>query len=263
MSKLFSKLFSHGVILLTRAILQPFRVKTAVLRIGSEYGGWKLVPPQLEDKASEIFSFGLGEDASFDIEFCDLFGMHVHVCDPTPRAYSHFNEISTNFGKPKTTPYSNTGKQEVTSYPLLNVDSLLISFHPYAIWNQTGLIRLYFPSNPDSVSLSVEPKNANNNSCGIIDAKCIRVPDLVASLGIKKIELVKLDIEGAELPVLEDMLSNKIFPRQILVEFDFLLTPRVPSVLHFIQVLNLIWKSNYRMFAYDYPRNFSFIRVGN
>ncbi len=264
MKDIISRVISKALILLTRSILQPFRVKTEILRLGSDYGGWQLVLPKLEDKHSEILSFGLGEDASFDIEFCDHFGMHVHICDPTPRAVSHFNEIAENFGVSKSTAYSKSGKQLVSSYPLSNVDSSLLSFYPIAIWNLTGLIRLYFPSNPDSVSLSVDSKNSKKeDSNDFIEAESIRIPELVTSLEITNLELIKLDIEGAELPVLEDMLNNRVFPRQILVEFDFLLTPRVPSVLHFVKVLKLMWNSSYRMVAYEYPRNFSFIRLEN
>ncbi len=40
---------------------------------------------------------------------------------------------------------------------------------------------------------------------------------------IAHLELIKLDIEGAEIPVLYNMLENGIFPSQILVEFDELL----------------------------------------
>ena len=37
---------------------------------------------------------------------------------------------------------------------------------------------------------------------------------------IKNIEMIKLDIEGSEVEVLDNMIEDKIFPNQILVEFD-------------------------------------------
>jgi hypothetical protein len=39
----------------------------------------------------------------------------------------------------------------------------------------------------------------------------------------KKIDMLKLDIEGAEIEVLNKMLSDKIYPRYLLIEFDLLL----------------------------------------
>jgi hypothetical protein len=41
---------------------------------------------------------------------------------------------------------------------------------------------------------------------------------------------VKLDIEGAEAPVIEWMLEPKFYPRQLLVEFDELSFPTRTSV---------------------------------
>ena len=41
--------------------------------------------------------------------------------------------------------------------------------------------------------------------------------------GHSKIDLLKLDIEGAEIEVLQQMLDDKIFPGYVLVEFDLLL----------------------------------------
>jgi hypothetical protein len=243
-------------------VLHPYRVNTEILRLGSDYGGWKVVPPRIESETIEILSFGLGEDASFDIEVCELFNSRVHICDPTPRAISHFNDICNSFGLPKTTAYSDIGRQVVTSYPLSRLNSSLLLFYPIAIWNQTGILRLYLPLRKESVSMSINLKKSQmNESSRFLDVNSMRVVELVSSLGITKIELVKIDIEGAELEVIKDMLSSKVFPRQILVEFDFLLTPRISSLSNLIRVMNLLWKSGYRMSGYDFPRNFSFIRL--
>ena len=35
------------------------------------------------------------------------------------------------------------------------------------------------------------------------------------------IDVLKLDIEGAAIDVIEDIVSDKIFPRQIIVEFEY------------------------------------------
>ena len=54
-------------------------------RIGSEYGGWD-VNTETIDKHSTVYSFGVGEDASFDIALIEKFGLTVHAFDPTPRS---------------------------------------------------------------------------------------------------------------------------------------------------------------------------------
>ena len=58
---------------------------------------------------------------------------------------------------------------------------------------------------------------------------------------LKEIDLLKLDIEGAENHVLPDMVKKKIFPDQILVEFDELsanfVRPFFKAVVIFIKLL--------------------------
>jgi hypothetical protein len=44
---------------------------------------------------------------------------------------------------------------------------------------------------------------------------------------LKTVQLMKLDIEGAEVDVIKHMLEKSILPRQVLLEFDEL---NVPSV---------------------------------
>lgn len=66
------------------------------------------------------------------------------------------------------------------------------------------------------------------------DNKIIQVP-----------EIIKLDIEGAEIEVIRSMLSSKIKPRQLLVEFDILRKGGLPSVAKFIIAHQLIKKNGY------------------
>ena len=51
----------------------------------------------------------------------------------------------------------------------------------------------------------------------------VSIKDIMNEYGHSKIDLLKLDIEGAEIEVLQQMLDDKIFPGYVLVEFDLLL----------------------------------------
>ena len=46
-----------------------------------------------------------------------------------------------------------------------------------------------------------------------------RLTTVMKELGHERIDLLKLDIEGAEYGVIEDMQSSGILPKQLLVEF--------------------------------------------
>jgi len=68
-----------------------------LIRLGTVYGGWTFEnSPDL--KNSTVVSCGLGEDASFDIEFAAKFNAKVILVDPTPRSIRHFEGISKRFG---------------------------------------------------------------------------------------------------------------------------------------------------------------------
>ena len=51
---------------------------------GSEYGGWWVCPDRLSER-NIVYSFGVGEDISFDLSRIRRFGLRVFAFDPTPR----------------------------------------------------------------------------------------------------------------------------------------------------------------------------------
>ena len=54
-------------------------------RFGSESCGWDVIANGL-DRDSVVYSFGVGEDASFDLALIERFGLCVYAFDPTPRS---------------------------------------------------------------------------------------------------------------------------------------------------------------------------------
>ena len=74
--------------------------KSELLRLGSQYGGWVLVPNE-SLKGATILSCGLGEDASFDVKIAKFYQARVVIVDPTPRAIEHFNAVMSRMGQPK------------------------------------------------------------------------------------------------------------------------------------------------------------------
>ena len=66
-------------------------------------------------------------------------------------------------------------------------------------------------------------------------------------VAFKKIDLLKLDIEGAENHVIPDMLDKKIFPAQILVEFDELRTKKVKPLVYALAIFIRLIFNNYEL----------------
>jgi hypothetical protein len=67
-------------------------------RLGSDYGGWSIAPAAISSEAV-VYSFGIGEDISFDLALIKRFGIVVHAFDPTPRsiAWVHRQDLPASF----------------------------------------------------------------------------------------------------------------------------------------------------------------------
>ena len=72
------------------------------------------------------------------------------------------------------------------------------------------------------------------------------------------IDLLKLDIEGAEINVLNNLLNCKIYPKYILVEFDLLIKNKDNFNETKLLIDRLLYE-NYNIFAND-KLNITFIR---
>jgi FkbM family methyltransferase len=157
-------------------------------RFGSAYGGWDVVPDGL-GAGSIVYSFGVGEDISFDLELIRRFGCTVRAFDPTPRSIEWVR------------------MQDIPSQFVL---------HEYGIAATDGEITIYPPENPAYVSHTMIP--------GLSDRPGILVPvkslgTIMKTLGHERIDLLKMDVEGAEYEVIEGLVDSPVRPGQILVEF--------------------------------------------
>ena len=157
-------------------------------RYGSVYGGWH-VPVELIRADWIIYTFGLGEDASFDLALIDKHGCRVQAFDPTPKAIAYAATIqSPNF-----------------------------IFRPMGAWHCDASIKFHLPARPEYASYS-----ALNiyDSDDYVDAEVRSIRSLAEELGHSKIDLLKLDIEGAEQLVIPNMLADGIKPTVFCVEYD-------------------------------------------
>ena len=165
------------------------RIDADLVRLGSDYGGW-VVPRSALVPGDVAYCVGAGEDITFDLALLDA-GYVVRTIDPTPRAV----EYVAGLGIPN--------------------DRYL--FVPVALWNETGSLRLFAPRNPTHVSHSALNLQQTER---FIDVQATTFDDLVASIGDSRVELLKMDIEGAEIVVLPGILASRYCPRLLCVEFD-------------------------------------------
>ncbi len=198
-----------------------------LISLGTEYGGWTFVNNESLNN-STIISAGLGEDASFDVEFASMFKSRVIIVDPTPRAINHFQEITQKIGNLNTLNYPDSGALPVSSYNLSKIAQNQLILEEKALWDSNDKIKFFEPPNPQHVSYSINNfQNNYSKTTDFIEVDSITISDLAKkfNLNVDEISLLKMDIEGAEIEVIDYLCNEKIYPKQLLIEFDELNRP--------------------------------------
>ncbi len=176
-------------------------------RHGSFFGGWRVLRDTL-GPGSIVYSAGLGTDITFDLSLIRARGVEVHGFDPTPR-----------------------------SVAWLNAQTLPASFHFHAtgLGGRDGTASFVPPLLPQFASFSMA---RDARRAKLVECEIQRLGTAMRALGHTRIDLLKMDIEGAEYDVIDDIASTRPDIRQILVEFHarfvddgFARTLRAVSVL--------------------------------
>ncbi len=195
---------------------------------GSEFGGWDIFIDDI-NKDSVVLSFGLGEDITFDTELIERFNLKVHGFDPTPKSIDWIESqtLSNNF-----------------------------VLHKTGLADFNGTIDFNPPDDPNHVSHTILERSSTNSSS--IKAPVKNINTIVSELELDEIDIIKMDIEGAEYSVITDFVSTNVRPKQLLIEFHH----RFPGVgvSKTANAINEIRAMGYRLFCIS-PRGeeYSFI----
>jgi FkbM family methyltransferase len=182
-------------------------------RHGTAYGGWT-IPCGLLGPDSIVYSGGLGEDASFDLSVIHGYGCTVWAFDPTPRAADYAATIQEG----------------------------RFVFVPVGVWSEDSTQQFHAPPREEWVSHSIVNPHGTAPSFA---ARCRSVSSLMAELGHNRIDLLKLDIEGAEYEVLRSLLAGTVRPAVVCVELH-----RVEH-LRRARVLLALRRAGYALIAVD------------
>ena len=109
-------------------------------------------------------------------------------------------------------------------------------------------VKFFSPPNKNHVSHSINDwQNNYQKKSDFIKVKTITVKSILNKFKLDYLEMIKLDIEGAEIEVLKNMIEDKIFPRQILVEFDELNRINKKAIDRFQEVHQKLLLENYKL----------------
>lgn len=193
--------------------------------MGSGDGSW-IICPDLLMRESIVYSIGVGTDITFDLELIKTFGVRVFAFDPTP--------VSVAWVKSQQIP---------KEFQLIDC----------GISNFDGFAKFYRLGNQLTTSHTV-------SSDEFVEFQVFRIRTVMQRLGHEKIDLLKMDIEGEEYAVIEDIISSGVDVGQLEVEFHHRF-PGVgaPKTKSAVTMLN---GHGYRIFHIsDSGREYSFLKI--
>jgi hypothetical protein len=96
-----------------------------------------------------------------------------------------------------------------------------------------------------------------------IEVQALDIVEMIKGYNLKNIDILKLDIEGGELQIIEDIFKKKVFPKQILFEFDQIKEGSIKSIFYLYKFFKLINEFEYVYFYNDQKGNFSIKKITN
>jgi FkbM family methyltransferase len=167
------------------------------LRRLGEGSAWNLRTDLLTPK-SVVLSGGVGRDISFELQLAREYKCRIFLFDPSP-----------------------TGRETMR---LPENQHPLIEYLDLGLAGTKKTVAFSPPKNSQEGSYSIP---AGPLVADVVSFECISISEFLRERGIPKLDVLKLDIEGFEYEVLQDVLANRIVPQQLCVEFhDFL--PGIP-----------------------------------
>ena len=156
--------------------------------IGDQNAGWTIHPNLITEK-SVVYAFGIGENISFDLEMINRFNCQVHAFDPTPKSIEWLQKQET--------------PEKFQSYN-------------FGIADYDGMVTFYSPQNSEHVSHTMVDRNHDTET---LNVQVKKMSTILRELGHSKIDVLKMDIEGAEYPVIDNLILEGIEVSQLLIEF--------------------------------------------
>jgi FkbM family methyltransferase len=153
------------------------------LRVGSD-AAWHIKEGTIGSR-SFVISGGAGHDISFELQLVKETGCQLILLDPSP-----------------------TGRTTVSK---LDLPSSII-FEPLALSDWHGALSMARPLNSSEGSWRIDTSGGGDT------VQSTTIDHLMDRYGVKKVDLLKIDIEGFEYPVLQDALRRKLPIKQICVE---------------------------------------------
>lgn len=206
--------------------LLPVKRRTDLVDVGGKggtaYGRFRL-PLGCLHRDMVCYCAGVGEDLSFEADLLRRVGCPVFSFDPTPRSIRYVAEHAQGWER--------------------------FAFYPIGLWSEDTTLRFFAPENPKNVSHSV----LDGGQGEYFEAPCRRLSSFMREHGHTELGLLKMNIEGAELAVVDSLIEDQIRPLLILMTVDH------PSYLYSLGRLRRLIRYGYDLVNVS-GRAYTFIR---
>ena len=157
------------------------------------YDCWSLCPDLLRP-GHIVYSLGVGDTIDFDLQLIESLGVEVHAFDPTPHAMKWVEEQDVPAG---------------------------FHFHPWAAAARDGSLFLYprIKSDGSKSTVMYTIMEEGQAEAAGVEVPALTLASMMKKLGHESIDLLKMDIEGAEYGVIDTLLASDVRPAQLLIEF--------------------------------------------
>lgn len=210
----------------------PIKVQTRCKKIwyGNGYGGF-YVNPDLLNSSSIVYSIGIGEDISFDLDVIKNHSSTVFGFDPTPRSLQWVNsqQFPSNF-----------------------------HFSAVGISDHDGTTTFFEPEDEKNVSFSAVINHEEGKKGHEAEVKTLH--SMMIANNHSRIDVLKMDIEGAEYAVVKNLVQNGLPVNQVLIEFHHrFISDGIKETMNVVKQLNDL---GFKIFGIsDSGNEVSFIKV--
>lgn len=174
---------------LTRRVLDaPFCVSEKDVRPYGKDNVWHVCTEGWSGRVPIIYSGGVGKDISTELELLGEFPCEVFLYDPSPTGQDTMRNLRNQHPR--------------------------ITYEPLGLAGSAGAQGFAHPQNTEEGSFR---RHATEQVTVSFD--CVRLSEQALARGHREIDLVKLDIEGFEYEVLDELLGSGVIVSQLCVEF--------------------------------------------
>ena len=169
-----------------------------------------------------VYSLGVGDCLDFDLQLIKNFEAIVFAFDPTP--------YSLQWVEKRVIPEN-------------------LNFLPWAVAGSDGVLTMAQRVNKRGRKSEIMWTEVSTNfeSSEVIKVPAYTIATIMKKLQHKKIDLMKIDVEGSEYEIVEDMIRSQIKPQQLLIEFHHRFKNK--SKIMTINAIKHLQENGYKIFS--------------